>query len=57
MPLPTARGKPVLCFAHVTNQMAIADGDFEKGEDNGSAAALAVIAAAARSWRTVDKPI
>jgi uridine phosphorylase len=53
----TARGKPVLCFAHVTNQMAIADGDFEKGEDNGSAAALAVIAAAARSWRTVDNPI
>jgi hypothetical protein len=37
--------------------MAIADGDFEKGEDNGSAAALAVIAAAARSWRRIDKPI
>jgi uridine phosphorylase len=52
-----ARGNPVLCFAHVTNQMAIANGDFEKGEANGSAAALAVIAAAARSWRTASKPI
>jgi uridine phosphorylase len=51
-----ARGKPVLCFAHVTNQMAIVSGDFEKGEAHGSAAALAVIAAAARSWRAADKP-
>jgi purine-nucleoside phosphorylase len=51
-----ARGKPVLCFAHVTNQMAIVSGDFEKGEANGSAAALAVIAAAARSWRAMNKP-
>jgi uridine phosphorylase len=50
-----ARGKPVLCFAHVTNQMAVAAGDFEKGEANGSAAALAVIAAAGRSWRAADK--
>lgn len=46
-----ARNKPVLCFAHVTNQMAVNAGDFEKGEDDGSAASLTVIAAAARSWR------
>lgn len=26
-----ARGKPVACFAHVTNQMAVEEGDFEKG--------------------------
>jgi uridine phosphorylase len=51
-----AHGKPVLCFAHVTNQMAIASGDFEKGEANGSAAALTVIATTARSWRAADKP-
>ena len=51
-----ARGKPVLCFAHVTNQMAIESGDFEKGEANGSTAALAVIAAAARGWRAADQP-
>jgi uridine phosphorylase len=46
-----ARGEAVLCFAHVTNRMAVEDGDFEKGEADGSAAALSVIAAAARGWR------
>jgi uridine phosphorylase len=45
------RRKPVLCFAHVTNQMAVVEGDFEKGEADGSAAALRVIAGAARGWR------
>ena len=39
-----ARGKPVLCLAHVTNQMAVGGGDFEKGEADGVAASLAVIA-------------
>ena len=42
-----ARQKAVLCFAHVTNQMARAEGDFEKGEADGSLDALAVIKAAA----------
>lgn len=45
-----ARAKPVVCFAHVTNQMARIEGDFEKGEADGSVDALAVIVAAARSW-------
>src|SRR6516162_3953852 len=45
------RQKPVLCFAHVTNQMAVVEGDFEKGEADGSAASLTVIATAARAWR------
>src|SRR5918996_1682950 len=44
-----ARGKPVLCFAHVTNQMGQIEGDFEKGEADGTADALSVIVAAA--WR------
>jgi hypothetical protein len=35
--------------------MAIVSGDFEKGEENGSAAALAVIAAATRGWRAAEK--
>jgi len=43
-----ARGRDVVCFAHVTNQMAQVHGDFEKGEADGSADALNVIAAAAR---------
>jgi uridine phosphorylase len=46
-----ARGKPVLCFAHVTNQMATIAGDFEKGEADGTVAAFAIITAAARAWR------
>jgi uridine phosphorylase len=46
-----SRRRPVLCFAHVTNQMAVVEGDFEKGEAAGGIAALAVIAAAARAWR------
>jgi uridine phosphorylase len=38
-----ARGKQVLCFAHVTNQMALTDGDLEKGEANGARDALRLI--------------
>src|ERR1043166_8173189 len=45
-----ARHKPVLCFAHVTNQMARSEGDFEKGEADGTVDALTVIGAAAKTW-------
>lgn len=45
-----ARRKPVVCFAHVTNRMGNVEGDFEKGEDQGSRDALQVIAATARAW-------
>jgi uridine phosphorylase len=45
-----ARDKPVLCLAHVTNQMAVNAGDFEKGEADGADASLRVIAAVARAW-------
>jgi uridine phosphorylase len=46
-----ARGRPVLCIAHVTNQMAVEAGDFEKGEDDGAEASLRMLAVAARAWR------
>jgi len=46
-----ARRRSVLCFAHVTNQMAVVEGDFEKGEADGSSASLSVIMAAASAWR------
>jgi uridine phosphorylase len=46
-----ARNRPVLCLAHVTNRMAIDPGDFEKGEDDGARASLAVVAAIAHAWR------
>lgn len=38
-----ASGHAVLCFAHITNQMAQIEGDFEKGEAQGSHAALKLI--------------
>jgi uridine phosphorylase len=43
-----ARGRAILCFAHVTNQMARIEGDFEKGEAAGARDSLALIAAVAR---------
>ncbi|EAQ24903.1 nucleoside phosphorylase [Roseovarius sp. 217] len=39
-----ARDRAVICFAHVTNQMGTIEGDFEKGEANGTADALVVVA-------------
>ncbi len=47
-----AKKKAVVCFAHVTNQMACQKGDFEKGEENGSLDALKVIAFTANSFMT-----
>jgi len=44
-----ARNHPVLCFAHVTNQMARIEGDFEKGEADGTRISMEVIAASARA--------
>jgi len=44
-----ARDKPVLCFAHVTNQMG-QHGDFEKGEANGATASLALVRAVADAY-------
>ena len=43
-----ARRKPVICFAHVTNQMGTVDNDFEKGDADGAHAALALIYATAQ---------
>ena len=45
-----AREKPVICFAHVTNQMGSIGGDFEKGIDNGGYEAMQLIYAAAKAW-------
>ncbi len=46
-----ARQKAVVCFAHVTNQMARVEGDFEKGADDGSHDALQVVVMTARAWQ------
>lgn len=47
----TARQKPALCLAHVTNQMGRVEGDFEKGTDDGAGASLTAIAKIASAWR------
>jgi uridine phosphorylase len=49
--LATAKGYEIVCFAHVTNTMATAGDDFEKGPDQGSLATLAVIAETLRCWQ------
>ena len=52
-----ARARPVVCFAHVTNQMGGVGDDFLKGRANGSPAALVVIRRAAQAWLTAnDRP-
>ena len=43
------RNAAVLCLAHVTNRMGITEGDFEKGEADGSAEALSLLAALAEA--------
>ena len=48
------RERPVVCFAHVTNQMGQTEEDFEKGEANGSQDALEVITTAATAWRSLN---
>jgi uridine phosphorylase len=46
-----ARGRPVLCFAHVTNQMGRIEGDFEKGASDGVEESLRLISLTADRWR------
>ena len=43
--LAAAKGVRVLCMAHVTNTMGLAEQDFEKGEANGADDALKLLAA------------
>ncbi len=43
--------KPVVCFAHITNQMAQAGDDFEKGEADGALASLALLASVVKVVR------
>jgi uridine phosphorylase len=45
-----ARGRPVLCIAHVTNQMGRIEGDFEKGLADGAEESLRVISLIAEKW-------
>jgi len=46
----SAKQKPVICLAHVTNQMGATQNDFEKGRNNGSIDSLRVISFIAQKW-------
>jgi uridine phosphorylase len=48
--LAEAKQYAIICFAHVTNQMAQTGDDFEKGPDQGSQTALAVIQQVSQAW-------
>jgi len=45
-----AKSYPVICFAHITNQMGNVENDFEKGEAQGSLDAIEVLSQAADAW-------
>ena len=45
------RDKAVLCLAHVTNTMGLADQDFEKGEAQGATNALMILEVLAKTLR------
>ena len=47
--------RDVLCFAHVTNQMAQVEGDFEKGEASGTRDMLRLVQATATAWRAIRR--
>lgn len=45
----TARRKPLIAIAHITNSLGQGSGDFDKGADNGAGASLALAAAIANA--------
>ncbi len=49
--LAEAKGYPIACFAHVTNQMGVEGNDFEKGEADGNKAFVSLISRMAQAWR------
>ncbi len=49
-----ARKKPVLCIAHVTNQLARIEGDFEKGVSDGAEDSLKLIATLVRVYQGTE---
>ena len=50
-----AHVRDVLCFAHVTNQMAQIEGDFEKGEASGTRDVLRLVETVATAWRRIPQ--
>src|SRR5215467_13652723 len=47
----TARGVPLICLAHVSNQLGCIEGDFDKGDENGAFGSIELIMALALAWQ------
>jgi hypothetical protein len=45
-----ARGVPVVCVAHVSNQLGCVAGDFEKGDGNGVLRSIELVEALSSAW-------
>jgi hypothetical protein len=45
-----ACARPVICLAHVSNQLGCIEGDFEKGEGNGAGGSLGLMMTLAAAW-------
>jgi hypothetical protein len=45
-----ACGRPVICLAHVSNQLGCVENDFEKGEGNGAGGSLDLVMSLAGAW-------
>jgi uridine phosphorylase len=43
----------IICFAHVTNQLGRTEGDFEKGQAQGSLTALRILSQTATAWKAL----
>ncbi len=49
-----ARGAPVICLAHVTNQLGCVEGDFDKGDGNGAFGSIELITVLAQAVQLRD---
>jgi hypothetical protein len=49
--LAEAHERPILCLAHVSNQLGRIEGDFEKGDRNGACSSLDLVTIFAAAWR------
>ena len=50
--LAEAKQYKIICFAHVTNQMGQTEGDFEKGQSQGSITALRILTQTATACKS-----
>jgi uridine phosphorylase len=53
--MASAMQKDVVCFAHVTNQMGQTEGDFEKGQAQGSVTVLQVLSQTVRALQVDER--